>query len=742
MAQGALQTRFGANLLAGPFGIAKTTVEDWLWHERESLILWVPVLFGGGIAAWFLLPGRTAWLGFMMCMAALSVIGLLLGGARSRFSAVVAGSGLAALLGCATIWVRSEWVAAPVLERPAIVTFGAHVRSVEALPARNQVRLILQPETGAGLPGRVRVTADSTAIGIDRVGAGDAVRLRARLAPPPRAALPGGYDFAQRAWFDRIGAVGSLIGPIARDERFGPPTPGLRTRLSNHVRERIDGGAGAIAAALATGDRGGISQADDEAMRRSGLAHLLSISGLHVSAMIAGTMFLLLRVLALSTRLALRSPLMLIAAGGGAVAGFGYTILTGGEVPTVRSLLAALLVLAAIAMGREAISMRLLAAGAMVVMLLWPEAIAGPSFQLSFAAVASIIALHSHRRVRAWLARRDEPLLSRLLRSMAGLLATGLVVELALMPIALFHFHKAGLYGALANMVAIPLTTFVVMPFEAAALALDMVGLGAPAWWVVEQALGAMLRLAHGVSAAPGAVAFVPTMPTSAFAAMIIGGLWVLLWRGRHRSLGLISVAGAMIWTLSLPSPDLLVTADGRHVSVSQPQGGYAMLRERSGDFVRQQLAEAAGIDAIVGTLDDMPGARCSPDFCIWTMQRGGRNWTILAARSNLRTPWESLIAACGRADIVIADRRLPPACAPRWLKVDREILSRTGGLSINLARPGHTASRSASRGKPWDSPPTVMPLPQRPLTKQAVAGASSPFSDNAAITRRDALEP
>lgn len=718
MAQGVLQTGFAlaaTNLSAG--GVV-ARLEHWLWRERESLILWVPVAFAGGISAWFLLPGRTAWLGFMLCMAAFALLGLLLGGARSRFSAAVAGAALAALLGCVTIWARSAWVEAAVLERPVVASFGAYVRTIEPLPARNQVRLILETEAVSGLPGRVRVTARSDAPGINRVGAGDAVRLRARLMPPPRAALPGGYDFAQRAWFDSIGAVGTLIGPIARDERFGPPQAGLRTRLSEHVRSRVDGSAGAIAAALATGDRGGISAEDDEAMRRSGLAHLLSISGLHVSAMVAGTMFLVLRLLALWPWLALRFPLMLIAAGGGALSGLGYTLLTGGEVPTVRSLLAALLVLVAIAIGREAISMRLLGAGAMVVMLLWPEAIAGPSFQLSFAAVASIIALHSLPRVRAWLSRRDEPWGWRMLRPVAGLLATGLVVELALMPIALFHFHKAGLYGALANMIAIPLTTFVVMPFEALALTLDSIGLGAPAWWVVEQALDAMLALAHAVSAAPGSVALVPTMPTAAYAMAIGGGLWVALWRGAHRWGGLVAVALALVWTASVSAPDLLITADGRHVAARQSDGSYALLRRRTGEFARQQLAEAAGTGALATNVEELAGARCSPDFCVWQMRGRGRSWTIMAALSDVSTPWESLVAACARADIVIAGRRLPQGCAPRWLKVDRALLSQSGGMAISFDPPGAVVSRSSARGKPWDNPPTVMPPRPRTLGK------------------------
>jgi competence protein ComEC len=150
-------------------------------------------------------------------------------------------------------------------------------------------------------------------------------------------------------------------------------------------------------------------------------------------------------------------------------------------VPTIRSCIAALLVLAALAMGREAITLRLVAAGALVVLLLWPEALVSPSFQLSFAAVTALIAFNEHPKVKAFARRREEDgLLWRVGRFLLITLATGLVVEAALAPIGLYHFHRAGLYGSLANMIAIPLTTFVIMPVEMLALLFDTMGLGEP----------------------------------------------------------------------------------------------------------------------------------------------------------------------------------------------------------------------------------------------------------------------
>ena len=504
-----------------------------------------------------------------------------------------------------------------------------------------------------------------------------------------------------RAYFQGIGATGKALKPI---EIVIPSTaaPPLRARLFGHILEQVDGPAEGIAAALATGDQGAIPEADAEAMRRSGLAHLLSISGLHVTALIGAVIFLLMRVMALSQRAALGWPLMLIAAAGGALAGIGYTLLTGAEVPTVRSCAAALLVLGGLAMGRDAVTLRLVATGALVVLLLWPEALVGPSFQMSFAAVTALVALAEHPRFRAFAAVRDEGVIRKTGRFLVVTLATGIAVELVLMPIALFHFHKAGLLGAFANLIAIPLTTFVVMPLEALALVLDVVGLGAPFWWLTQQALNLLLLLAHGVAASPMATLLAPTMGMGLFGITIVGLLWCLLWRTGWRWLGLAPVLIGVAVTFTAAQPDILITGDGRHVAVRTGKG-MAILRDRAGDYVRDVLSESAGYDGELAAIAALPETRCSQDMCAMRMKDGkGRDWRLLFTRSNVLIDRSSFAGDCAAADIVVSDRGLPRWCRPRWMKVDRRSLARTGGLSMILAKGEvHTVHR-AGDAHPW----------------------------------------
>ncbi|MDQ3140093.1 MAG: ComEC family competence protein, partial [Pseudomonadota bacterium] len=579
------------------------------------------------------------------------------------------------------------------------------VESIRPLPAKQSVRMLVVPAPQPDFPTRLRINVDEAkARGIK---AGATVRVRAWMMPPAPMAVPGAYDFARVAWFQGIGGIGRassialIAAPTQQDWRAR--LSDLRQRLAEHIAAKLDGGAAGIATALATGDQGAIGEADAEAMRRSGLAHLLSVSGLHLTAAVGAVMLLTLKLLALSPMLALRLRLVLIAAAAGALAGVGYTLLTGAEVPTVRACVASLLILAGLALGREAFTMRLLAVGALVVLLFWPESLAGPSFQLSFAAIAAIIALHEHPGVKALLARREEGFAHKAGRAILALILTGLAVEIALMPIALYHFHKAGLYGALANIVAIPLTTFVIMPLEALALLFDLAGLGAPFWWLTGQALALLLGLAHAVAAAPGAVAMLPSMPQGAFALIIAGGLWLCLWRTHWRRLGLIAVGAGGLWAWTTPAPDLIVTGDGRHLALRTPGGQMAILRGRAGDYVRNMLAESAGSEAELVELAALGSARCSADLCAATIAKDGRSWRLLATRSTRFVDFGPLARACADADIVVSDRRLPRTCVPRWLKADRAFLRDSGGLAITLGERPVVVTVAARVGRhPW----------------------------------------
>ena len=665
-------------------------VEAFLATHALDRAPWAVVALGSGIAAWFSLANPWQWAALIAAALAVALAASAVFRAEGRrpylrqsvsvFAACLA-------MGCALVWAKSALVGTPGVAAPRMAILVGEVLQREEQPAQGRVRLVLAARDEAGMTLRVRVN-----LPLERDAAGLAegaqVRLKARLMPPAPPMLPGSYDFARAAWFSGLAATGAVIG---EPKVIRPPPPtggmaGLQRRLSNHVRGELAGSPGAIAAAFASGDRGGISQADDDAMRDAGLTHLLSISGLHVSAVVAAAYFLALKLLGLWPWLALRTRLPIVAAGTGALAGVAYTLLTGAEVPTVRSCIGAVLVLLALVLGREPLSLRMVAVGAAFVLLLWPEAIVGPSFQMSFAAVIAIVALHGSAAMRLLAQRREEGWPMAFARQLASLLLTGVVIELVLMPIGLFHFHKAGVYGALANVIAIPLTTFVSMPLIALALLADSVGAGAPFWWLAGKSLDLLLWIAHLTAAQPGAVTRLPAFGGGSFALFLAGALWAALWRGRVRWLGLIPACAALLMLSTVRAPDLLVSGDGRHVGIAGEGAELIVLREGRSSFARDNLTEVAGMAGEVRPLADWSQAQCNRDFCLAELVRGGRRWQLLLSRGRDLAPERELAAVCERVDIVVSDRWLPRSCKPRWLKADRRLLERTGGLAIDLA--------------------------------------------------------
>ena len=675
--------------------------ENWLDSERDQIGLWLPVGLGIGIALWQSF-GTAAWPAIMLLSAAI-ILFAMLSKPHSRVRRILQMAALLIALGFAVIALKSASIAQPVLGKIWIGEFYGRVEAVENISARDVFRLRLATEGQAGLPPFVRVNL-TPAQYRPEFQPGAVVRLRARLMPPAGPALPGGYDFARRAWFQQIGATGSALGDVALSQpaKVEVAFAAKRQQLTQHILKATPEGAGPVAAALVTGDQGHISEEDAQAMRDSGMAHLLSISGLHVTAVVGFIFLAVSRLLSLSAWLALRMSIPIVAAATAALGAIGYTLLAGAEVPTVRSCIAAILILAALAMGREALTLRLVAFGATIVLLAWPEAMAGPSFQLSFAAVATIVIVHELPIVRRLVERREEPGINRIGRALISLIITGMAIELVLAPIALFHFHKTGLYGAIANIVAIPLTTFWIMPLEAVALLCDLIGLGAPFWWLAGQGIFAILALAHMVSGLPGAVSMMPAMPDWAFGAMIGGALLFGLLRTKMRYAGIGIFMAGLVAMITAPRPDILLTGDGKHLAVVDQNGDIAFLRARAGEFVSDMLFEKAGTTAKATAIENWPGVRCTSDICILTISRNRRQWRILATRTPYQIPAMEMAAACSRVDIVISDRWLPQSCAPKWMKADRNMLQEIGGLAFYLADKKVISVHQGRAHMPW----------------------------------------
>ncbi len=308
----------------------RAAIEDFLLAERAQVPLWSPAAFGLGIVLYFMLPWAGERLAAVVAAGGVAALGLVARGATGR---LLVWGGVLVALGVGIAAYRSNDVASPVLRDRFEGDVAGTVESVEVRSGRGQVRFILAPDD-PGLPPHVRLSLKSSAVPAG-LAPGAHVTLRAMLLPPQGPSFPGGYDFARTLWFAQIGATGYPLG-TAVVTRPAPPPAGIaawlddaRARLTRRIEGQVPGDAGAISAAFVTGDQGQISTATNLAMRWSGMAHLLSISGVHIAIVVGGTMWLTRALLCLSPWIALRWPVKAIAAGAAALTGIAYTILAG-----------------------------------------------------------------------------------------------------------------------------------------------------------------------------------------------------------------------------------------------------------------------------------------------------------------------------------------------------------------------------------------------------------------------------
>lgn len=671
---------------------------------RAGLFLWVPVWLAAGITLWFHAPGF--WSGPALILPALAGVAALvmlvatprmaLGGRLGWDAADRLRLGSAALLliccGLAMTAARAQMVAAPTLAWRYYGPVEGRLVQIDR-SARDRIRLtldqvVLRDTSPARTPGQVRLSLMDPAADIPELG--QRVMLTGHLGPPPGPAAPGSFDFRQFAWFARIGAVGYTRTPIMT---VRPPEGGIwlmhraRMSISAGIQSAIGGQAGAVAAALMTGDRSGISEATNESMRASNLYHIISISGLHMS-MLAGFVYTAFRLaMVLAQALGARPPLAThkIAAGAALFSSGVYLWLSGGGVATERSFIMVAVMLGAILCDRRAISLRTVALAATIILICNPESVTAPGFQMSFAATVALIlsygpGLRLCGALPWWL--RPVPLL----------LLSSFIAGIATAPIAAAHFSRMAQYGLLANMLVVPVMGALVMPAGVIAALLAPFGLAAPALWVMGVGTKWMLLVSDHIAGLGGAVTAIPMPPWQVVPMLCFGAvLTILCWRRNrgaiHRAglgAGLALVLAATLIWLTAKRPALLIGPEGEAVGLMTP-AGRALSKPAGGAFTVSNWLLEDGDAALQAEAAARPGWQGDRrDRHIDWPEAGVSVWHFTGKGSG-----ERALAACAADRIVIASEIAPrrPDGAP-CLFIDPETLRQTGALAID-ADPG-----------------------------------------------------
>lgn len=683
--------------------------------QLERWTLWPPAAFGLGSALYFELadePPLAPLLAGAVVLAAVAIAAQARGWPRS-WAAGLALLAFAAA-GCSGAALKTALVASPRIP-VGLSPVRVEGRVVDlASPSRARRRLLIAPNSisrlgNDDLPRRIRLVMNDVA----GIAPGDRVRLVAILNPPPGPASPGGYNFARDAYFEGLGGVGAALGPVQVEPDDGALD--LETwlnRLRWRTAERLvnalpPGDAAGLAAAVATSHEDWLSPEAEDDLRGSGLAHMLAIAGLHTAA-VSGFAYGLLRLLAAAIpAIALRVSGKKLAAGGGLIAVGLYFMLSGAHAPARRAAITASVAFLAILLDRRPVSLQSLSLAALVVLILQPEAVTQPGFQMSFCATGALVAL-----AEAWPRRTAKAvglpwplaLMQRGGDVLKSLLAVSFVAGLATGPFAIQHFNRSATFGLFANLVADFIASAVMMPALAVTLAGQGAGVSdlilAPVLATVRWAAEGVLAVAHVFAHAPLAQTAIASAPALALVLSMLGLVFAILWKGKLRWIGVCLSLAVLVWPRP-PPPVLWIAADAGNAAVIERGVGIAMKPNKRafavGAFLQHRgLATPADPEAASAKTFD-----CFRSYCL--TRTGVSPSLALWFGAHAPTQYE-LATLCQRTDFIALAVTMdePQSCGATWL--DRRAFEFGGALEIYRDGRGYRLSWAALAQvrRPW----------------------------------------
>lgn len=568
--------------------------------EYTRHILWLPVLFGVGIGLFFSLKHEPSlWL----TLAGSEILFVLIYLRRYQARELIWLSILLVMvLGFADIQLRTVYQAKKLesLSAEQEKTYlQGRITAIE-YNAKGLARLVLTDaadfdRTRRGL---YRVTLRTSQVDF---AVGQCVEMAAALMHPSTPVLPNGYQFDRKAFFEGTGAVGYSLSavyeadctqPISAWEKLRYKFGNLRRLAVARIYQLLPEDRAGVAAALVAGDRQGISAEMYQRYRDSGLAHLLAISGLHMGLIAAIAFFVLRLLMALVPALALRFDSRKPAAVFAILMSLVYLLISGMAIPGQRAFIMTSVVLIGILFSREAVSMRMVALAAMILLVISPQILVSAGFQMSFAAVVVLIAFYERYAAQLRQVLQGKRWWNSVVFYIAGLLIADLVASLATLPFTIYHFNQVAVYTLVGNLLAGPIVGFVIMPFVLLALFLMPLGFEALPLQVVGWGIAGLNEITMYVAGLPGAGFKIMSMPLWGLLLIVGGGLWLCLWQLKWRRWGLIPIALGMLSILTVSKPDMLYDQTGETVAVLDNQGNMVVMPERGNMWLKNVWLE------------------------------------------------------------------------------------------------------------------------------------------------------
>ncbi len=574
---------------------------DHLNAQHGRLFLWAPVCLSFGIGGYFSIRFEPAMGLIQIICVACAVSGTILAFKWRSTNLLILRALFLIILGFLIAVLRTHSIAEPVLgwryygpiEGTVIAIDRSNSNKPRVILKNVDLGKISKPRT----PTYIRVSFHSDT-GLQHLIPGAHIRTVGSVSPPSGPVEPGGFDFQMYAWFKQFGAVGYSRKPV---ELVKPPSLNtysiwlfdVRMQLSNYIRSRIKGQTGTFAAAILTGDRSTINPEVLQDLRDSNLAHLLAISGLHMGLLVGFSFGLVRYGFAMVPYIALKWPTKKLGAVVAILAGFAYLQISGAAVATERAFIMVSVMLVGVIMDKPAITLRAVAFAAIILLILHPESLLQPGFQMSFAATTALVASFEFLKHQSYWQKLQFGR-NRFVQPVIALIMSSFIAGAATAPFAAYHFNQIAQYGLLANLSSVPIMGMIVMPAAVLAGVLSLIGFDALPFWIMGQGIDWILGVSHWVANMNGSVTAVPQGQAGVLPLIALGAVFFLLWKGRLQWGGIfICCCGFLLW-VQTDRPVVLVSDTGRLMGVLQ-DNERALNRSKGSGFAASVWLENDG---------------------------------------------------------------------------------------------------------------------------------------------------
>lgn len=700
----------------GAFRNIVQNLSEFFSHQEESRLIWPAIFLGLGAAIFFALPFEPPMFMALSILVLMSISSVWQWLRFHRASDNNLDINYLIYLLCITFLliatgfsaskIKSDLVGTPMVSKETrVVKIEATLIHIED---RGQGKgkqlqlsdLVIEKWEKNKTPKSIRITT-RTKISPD-VAVGDSVSFLAKLTPPSPPIMPGSFDYARHFYFESIGGLGYAVSDIElvkKNESILPNLDNIRSKVSDTIKSHVTGPTQGIVVALMTGERAAIDESDWQALRASGLAHIISISGLHVAMVAAPVFFCVRLLLSFFPMIALRWNIKKISAFVALIVCTAYVGFVVPSIPTTRALLMTGVALIAIMLDRSPFSLRLVGASAILVLIISPESIWSASFQMSFAAVAAIIACADWTR-EFWLRQyREAGWIKKSALYLAGATLTSLIASIATAPFVWYHFQQMATYSVIGNLLAMPLSGLVIMPMLILSYFLMPFGLEGPTLQLMAWGVEQLLNVARLVQSMPLSLITGPSVSPLFLYFMALAALIILLFKRQWKWVSLPLILFAVLLAVNTQQPEMLVSESGELVLVKTGEQTALLSSLRKERFTAEQWMQHLGMKQVSsfpkeGSFETENGDKVSCDLSSCRIAVG-------PLKISYGSNYSALHEDCSWSDIIIAPKWLDYSFCKHAKIIDLGYLRKSGAISIT--KEGLIRRTSDERQKrPW----------------------------------------